>query len=67
MPDEPITAAALPPMSTFVSSPCDSGAENGTGGDGCGAPLAGLGIWWMAHVPVMRSFMTMAGVPKTGS
>jgi hypothetical protein len=29
-----------------------SGAENGIGaGDGCGAPEAGFGTWWIAHWP----------------
>src|SRR5207302_11369850 len=51
-PLDPITAAALPPISTVPTSPCSSGAENGTGGDGWGAPVAGLGIMWLGHCPV---------------
>lgn len=63
MPEEPMTAAGLPPIITFETRPETSGALKGIGGPGWGAPDAGLGIWWMAQVPVMRSFMTMAGDP----
>lgn len=43
-PLDPVTAAGCPPMSTVDESPCVSGDEWGSGGDGCGAPLAGFGI-----------------------
>src|SRR5688500_20386085 len=42
-PDEPATTAGFPPISTVVERLCSSGAENGIGGPGCGAPLAGVG------------------------
>src|SRR5690348_3521271 len=61
-PDEPMTAAGLPPISTVGTVPTVSGAENGSGGDGAGAPRA-AGIWWIGHMPVMRSPVTMTGVP----
>src|SRR5215216_4169298 len=61
-PDEPCTAAGLPAIRTLVASPWSSGAENGRGGDGDGAPT-GLGIRWIAHTALMRSPMTAAGVP----
>ena len=43
-PDEPMTAAGLLPMRTVATVPIVSGAENGIGGPGCGAPVAGFGI-----------------------
>jgi hypothetical protein len=52
-------------MSTVGQVPVVTGAENGIGGPGCGTPLAGLGIWWIAHVALMRSPSTAAGVPMT--
>src|SRR5262252_3968247 len=50
-------------MKTVVASACRSGAENGIGGDGWGAPDTGFGITWVRHCPVTRSFMTTAGSP----
>src|SRR5262245_55846165 len=63
-PADPCTAAGLPPISTLVARLCVSGAENGSGpGVGCGAPVAGLGIWWIAQLPLILSPSTAAGVP----
>src|SRR5829696_8909463 len=67
IPDEPATAANLPPIITVVASPWISGAENGMGGPGCGAPVAALGIWWPLHVAVILSPMTAAAVPMASS
>ena len=63
IPEQPTTAAALPPIITVATVPIVIGALNGIGGPGCGMPLAGFGIWWMAHVPVTLSPMTIAGAP----
>ena len=58
-PDAPTTATALPPIVTVCSRPWSSGAEKGIGaGEGCGAPDAGLGTWWIAHWPWILSPMT---------
>src|SRR5262245_64809335 len=62
-PEQPMTAAGLPPISTVACVPIVIGALNGIGGPGCGTPLAGFGIWWIAQGPVMRSPMTMTGAP----
>src|SRR5262245_62288115 len=62
-PDEPCTAAGLPLIRVLVASPLSSGAAKGSGGAGCGAPVAGLGIWWSGQVPVTWSPITAAGVP----
>jgi hypothetical protein len=45
-----MTAAALPPIVTFGARPVVSGAANGIGGDGWGAPVAGFGIMCIAQV-----------------
>ncbi len=58
-----MTAAGLPPMRTLATVPIVNGAANGIGGPGCGAPVAGFGIMWIAHVPVILSPMTIAGEP----
>ena len=44
MPEDPTTAAGLPPISTVAWVPIVIGAQNGIGGPGCGMPLAGFGI-----------------------
>src|SRR5580704_5168072 len=62
-PDEPTTAAGLPPMSTVATVPMVIGAENGRGaGEGMGAPT-GLGIWWIpgGQGPMIWSPMTSGG------
>jgi hypothetical protein len=43
-PAEPTTATGLPPHRTVAARPWVNGAENGNGGAGSGAPVAGLGI-----------------------
>src|SRR5436309_8244573 len=63
IPDEPTTAAGLPPIRTLVARPMSSGAENGIGGAGNGLPTGGPGIWCPMHVPMIRSPITAAGVP----
>src|SRR4029079_16321534 len=46
-------------MVTVGARPVSSGAEKGRGaGDGCGAPDAGFGIWWIAHCPWILSHVT---------
>src|SRR5262245_48860296 len=46
-------------MVTVGSRPVRRGAEKGIGaGDGCGAPEAGFGTWWIAHWPWILSPMT---------
>src|SRR5215212_78212 len=50
-------------MRTVVARLWTTGAENGMGGPGWGAPEAGLGIWCTAQVPLMRSPITAAGWP----
>jgi hypothetical protein len=59
----PIVAAGLPPISTLATVLAVTGALNGIGGPGWGTPDAGLGIWWIAHIPVIRSPITIAGAP----
>src|ERR1700732_5323617 len=59
----PTTTAGVPPISTLWHTPRVTGAANGSGGAGCGAPLAGLGIRCIGHVPVTWSLATAAGVP----
>ena len=56
-------AAAFPAISTVGQTPTLTGALNGSGGDGWGTPVAGLGMVWIAHVPMIWSPMTIAGVP----
>jgi hypothetical protein len=53
----------LPPTWTVAQVPVLTGALNGIGGPGCGAPEAGFGTRWIAQVAVMRSPSTAAGVP----
>src|ERR1700674_211976 len=50
---QPTTAAALPAISTVGQTPKVTGALNGSGGDGCGTPVAGLGMMWIGHVPMI--------------
>jgi hypothetical protein len=52
-PVQPTTAAALPAISTVGQTPTVTGALNGSGGDGCGTPVAGLGMMWIGHVPMI--------------
>jgi hypothetical protein len=63
IPEQPTTTAGLPAIWTVATVPIVTGAENGIGGPGCGTPLAGFGIWWIAHWPVILSPMTIAGAP----
>src|ERR1700683_1008350 len=49
----PATAAGLPSMSTVATTPTVIGALKGRGGDGCGMPVAGLGMMWIGHWPVI--------------
>jgi hypothetical protein len=49
----PTTAAALPAINTVAQTPAVTGALNGSGGDGWGAPVAGFGIMWIAQVPMI--------------
>lgn len=53
MPVHPTTAAGLPAISTVGHTPIVIGALNGSGGDGCGIPVAGLGMMWIGHCPVI--------------
>jgi len=65
IPEQPTTAAGLPPIITVATVPVVIGALNGNGGPGWGAPVAGFGIWWIAHWPVTLSPMTIAGAPTS--
>ena len=61
-PDEPTTQAGFPSISTVATVPIVSGAENGIGGAGDGAPRA-AGIRWIGQMPVIWSPITIAGAP----
>src|SRR6266511_6093605 len=61
-PEEPCSAAGLPPIRVLVASATVSGAENGSGGAATGEPV-GPGTRWTVHLPLMRSPITAAGVP----
>src|SRR4026208_2298787 len=63
MPCAPTTSTGLPATRTAPHAPGVTGAENGIGGPGCGAPLAGLGIRWIAQVACTLSPRTAAGTP----